>query len=213
MFPHSAATRLLSAGLLDKQQIEEGERLRRLGETQRRGASALLSPGLASPAADPLTEGFFGTSLFGRLVSRRQSRRDSEASGAAEAGGRSRRGSWAANTELVSVLDREQLATPRDTRCRPAPPRTAVMCDVCRKRSYSLVSLLDTTQTRESCSAPHHARAPPRRDLAELTSLQEALPVARAAARFRSKLEQAEAEQEARTRHRGRLRRKSHSLY
>ena len=131
MFPHSASTRLLSAGLLDKQQIEEGERLRRLGETQRRGASALLSPGLASPATDPLTEGFFGTSLFGRLVSRRQSRRDSEASGAAEAGGRSRRGSWAANTELVSVLDREQLATPRDTRCRPAPPRTAVMCDVC----------------------------------------------------------------------------------
>ena len=75
------------------------------------------------------------------------------------------------------------------------------------------MSLLDTTQTRESSSAPHHARAPPRRDLAELTSLQEALPVARAAARFRSKLEQAEAEQEARTRHRGRLRRKSHSLY
>ena len=125
MFPHSAATRLLSAGLLDKQQIEEGERLRRLGETQRRGASALLSPGLASPATDPLTEGFFGTSLFGRLVSRRQSRRDSEASGAAEAGGRSRRGSWAANTELVSVLDREQLATPRDTRCRPVPPHPA----------------------------------------------------------------------------------------
>ena len=82
-------------------------------------------PGLASPATDPVTEGFFGTSLFGRLVSRRQSRRDSEASGPAEAGGRSRRGSWAANTELVSVLDREQLATPRDTRCHPAPPRPA----------------------------------------------------------------------------------------
>ena len=62
-----------------------------------------------------------------------------------------------------------------------------------RKRSYSLVSLLDTTQTRENSSQPHTQHQPPDirpRDLNKLNTLQEAIPVARAAARFRSSLDQ-----------------------
>ena len=104
-----------------------------------------------------------------------------------------------------------------------------------RKRSYSLVSILDTTQTRESSSRPHEPSPPDLRprDLNKLNTLQEAIPVARAAARFRSSLdhdhdprhrgergrqhrgesEENSGEEKHRHRHRGRLRRKSHSLY
>ena len=105
-----------------------------------------------------------------------------------------------------------------------------------RKRSYSLVRVLDTTQTRENSSRPHEPPPPDLRprDLHKLNSLQEAIPVARAAARFRSSLDHDQGNGHQRGggeggrqhrhvskeslgeeghRHRGRLRRKSHSLY
>ena len=88
MFTNTASSRLLSAGVLDQEQLEDSERLRRLGETQRRTASALLVPASARShsAPDPVTKGFLGTSLFSKLLSRQASsdtvaeRRPSEAS-------------------------------------------------------------------------------------------------------------------------------------
>ena len=81
----NANSRLLSASLLDKEQLEENARARRQGETQRQVASALLLPPSAQTrcrsAPDPITEGFFGTTLFGKLLSRQSSntsRRDSD---------------------------------------------------------------------------------------------------------------------------------------
>ena len=88
MFTNTASTRLLSAGVLDQEQLEDSERLRRLGETQRRTASALLVPASvrSQSAPDPVTKSFLGTSLFSKLLSRQASsdtvaeRRLSEAS-------------------------------------------------------------------------------------------------------------------------------------
>ena len=212
----STNSRLLSAALLDKEQLEDNERLRRLGETQRRTASALLlPPGRCTSAPDPITEGFFGTSLFGNLFSRQGSnRRDSDL--VSQFGGldldqknassSSRRGSYIGNTNMVSLLDREQLSSSRS-----------------RKRSYSLVSLLDTTQTRESSSYRTSVSEPRKpRELTQLNTLEEAIPVARAAAKFRSVIHsKIEDDDEVNKKHgpdtfhkqRGRNRRKSHSLY
>ena len=80
MFSNSTNNRLLSAALLDQEQLEETQRLQRLGETQRRSVSALLLPSSTrcQSAPDPVTEGFFGSKLFGRLMSRQSSSRRSE---------------------------------------------------------------------------------------------------------------------------------------
>ena len=108
----------------------------------------------------------------------------------------SRRGSLSLGQDmrLVSLLDREQVSANRSG----------------RNRSYSLVSSLDTTQTRESSSyRDRPARSEKPAELRELNTLQQAIPVARAAARFRSAI--SEDTQEGRER--ARTRRKSHSLY
>ena len=75
MFTNTASSRLLSAGVLDQEQLEDSERMRRLGETQRRTASALLVPASvrSQSAPDPVTKGFLGTSLFSKLLSRQAS--------------------------------------------------------------------------------------------------------------------------------------------
>ena len=97
---------------------------------------------------------------------------------------------------LVSLLDTEQVSSSRDSRGR--------------SRRYSLVSSLDTTQTREaSSSSSYRERREKPPELGELNTLQQAIPVARAAARFRSAI----SEEEGELRERGRRRRKSHSLY
>ena len=210
MFLNSANSRLLSASLLDKEQLEENERARRQGETQRQVASALLVPPSGQTrcrsAPDPITEGFFGTNLFGKLLTRQSSnssRRDSGDSVTSQFGvvdsqqRQSRRGSWVGHTNMVSLLDREQLSSSRE-----------------RKRSYSLVSCLDTTQTGH---IPDRAPEERHRDVTQLNTLQEAIPVARAAARFRTVLEDNKRSEQNdpdhKHHHRGRHRRKSHSLY
>ena len=135
----SASLRLLSAGVLDQEQLRDSERLRRLGETQRRTASALLTPASSSArshsAPDPVTKGFLGTSLFSKLLSRQSSlpkpdtvtsRRPSEVSLVSRfgilddqqltEGAGSRRASWLGPgnpRNLVSMLDREQLSSSR----------------------------------------------------------------------------------------------------
>lgn len=134
----SASLRLLSAGVLDHEQLEDSERLRRLGETQRRTASAFLTPASARShsAPDPVTKGFLGTSLFSKLLSRQSSsspapetvtsRRPSEVSLVSRfgilddqqltGGVGSRRASWLGPgnpSNLVSMLDREQLSSSR----------------------------------------------------------------------------------------------------
>ena len=99
---------------------------------------------------------------------------------------------------LVSLLDREQVSASRSG----------------RTRSYSLVSSLDRTQTRESSSyrdRPGRTEKPP--ELGELNTLQQAIPVARAAARFRSAISEEVEEREEREERSRRRRRKSHSLY
>ena len=97
---------------------------------------------------------------------------------------------------LVSLLDTEQVSSSRGSRGR--------------SRRYSLVSSLDTTQTREaSSSSSYRERREKPPELGELNTLQQAIPVARAAARFRSAI----SEEEGELRERGRRRRKSHSLY
>ena len=96
---------------------------------------------------------------------------------------------------LVSLLDREQLSSSR-------PDRT---------RSYTLVSSLDTTQTRGASSSSYTKPKERPPELGDLNTLQQAIPVVRAAARFRSAI--SEEETEARERGRRRRRRKSHSLY
>ena len=133
----SARLRLLSAGVLDQEQLEDSERLRRLGENQRRTASAFLAPASARShsAPDPVTKGFLGTSLFSKLLSRQSStadtatsssRRPSEVSLVSRFGllddqqltgaSGSRRASWLGPgnpSSLVSMLDREQLSPSR----------------------------------------------------------------------------------------------------
>ena len=133
----SARLRLLSAGVLDQEQLEDSERLRRLGENQRRTASAFLFPASARShsAPDPVTKGFLGTSLFSKLLSRQSStadtatsssRRPSEVSLVSRFGllddqqltgaSGSRRASWLGPgnpSSLVSMLDREQLSPSR----------------------------------------------------------------------------------------------------
>ena len=108
----------------------------------------------------------------------------------------SRRGSFALSQDmrLVSLLDTEQVRSSRGSRGRT--------------RRYSLVSSLDTTQTREASSSYRERREKPP-ELGELNTLQQAIPVARAAARFRSAI----SEEDSELRERGRRRRKSHSLY
>ena len=78
-----------------------------------------------------------------------------------------------------------------------------------RSRRYSLVSSLDTTQTREVSSSSYREPREKPPELGELNTLQQAIPVARAAARFRSAI----SEEDSDLRERGRRRRKSHSLY
>ena len=136
----SARLRLLSAGVLDQEQLEDSERLRRLGENQRRTASAFLAPASARShsAPDPVTKGFLGSSLFSKLLSRQSSsspapdtatstsRRPSEVSLVSRFGllddqqltgaSGSRRASWLGPgnpSNLVSMLDREQLSSSR----------------------------------------------------------------------------------------------------
>ena len=133
----SARLRLLSAGVLDQEQLEDSERLRRLGENQRRTASAFLAPASARShsAPDPVTKGFLGTSLLSKLLSRQSStadtatsssRRPSEVSLVSRFGllddqqltgaSGSRRASWLGPgnpSSLVSMLDREQLSPSR----------------------------------------------------------------------------------------------------
>ena len=96
---------------------------------------------------------------------------------------------------LVSLLDTEQVSSSRGSRGR--------------SRRYSLVSSLDTTQTREASSSSYRERKEKPPELGELNTLQQAIPVARAAARFRSAI----SEEDSELRERGRRRRKSHSLY
>ena len=96
---------------------------------------------------------------------------------------------------LVSLLDTEQVSSSRGSRGR--------------SRRYSLVSSLDTTQTREASSSSYRERREKPPELGELNTLQQAIPVARAAARFRSAI----SEEDSELRERGRRRRKSHSLY
>ena len=112
----------------------------------------------------------------------------------------SRRGSYVGvgDMNMVSMLDREQLSSSRS-----------------RKRSYSLVSMLDTTQTQ---GRPQQDKSQERRprELTQLNTLEEAIPVARAAARFRAVVDHKDDEstgREAKSSHRKRHRRKSHSLY
>ena len=136
----SSRLRLLSAGVLDQEQLEDSERLRRLGENQRRTASAFLTPASARShsAPDPVTKGFLGSSLFSKLLSRQSSsspkpdtatstsRRPSEVSLVSRFGllddqqltgtSGSRRASWLGPgnpSNLVSMLDREQLSSSR----------------------------------------------------------------------------------------------------
>ena len=127
MFTNTASSRLLSAGVLDQEQLEDSERLRRLGETQRRTASALLVPASArsQSAPDPVTKGFLGTSLFSKLLSRQASSdtvtslvsrmRFMDDRQLTRVGG-SRWVSWLGPghpAPLVSMLDREQLSSSR----------------------------------------------------------------------------------------------------
>ena len=210
MFSNSTNNRLLSAALLDQEQLEETQRLQRLGETQRRSVSALLLPSSTrcQSAPDPVTEGFFGSKLFGRLMSRQSSSRRSEGESLVSQFGlldveqrvSSRRGSvraTGADINMVSMLDREQLSSSRS-----------------RKRSYSLVSMLDNAQTQGKTLEQRSSDQRPR-ELTQLNTLQQAIPVARAAARFRAAVDHDDGEDdhEKHSRHRHRHRRKSHSLY
>ena len=65
------STRLLSAALIDKEQLEESER------SKRHSSAFLFQPVAPSTrcqsAPDPVTEGFFGTNLFSKLLLRQQS--------------------------------------------------------------------------------------------------------------------------------------------
>ena len=195
--PHSPHSRLHSAALIDKEQY---------AETQRAStASFLTTPSSRSYSApEPVSDGFLGSDLFNRLFRRqsqdtgaaRRRRREGEVSESRPLSRASRRGSLSLGQDmrLVSLLDREQVSANRSG----------------RNRSYSLVSSLDTTQTRESSSyRDRPARSEKPAELRELNTLQQAIPVARAAARFRSAI--SEDTQEGRER--ARTRRKSHSLY
>ena len=196
--PHSPHSRLHSAALIDKEQY---------AETQRAStASFLTTPSSRSYSApEPVSDGFLGSDLFNRLfrrqsqdtgAARRRRLESGEVSESRPLSRASRRGSLSLGQDmrLVSLLDREQVSATRSG----------------RKRSYSLVSSLDTTQTRESSSyRDRPARSEKPAELRELNTLQQAIPVARAAARFRSAI--SEDTQEGRER--GRTRRKSHSLY
>ena len=184
------SSRLHSAALIDKQQYEDTQR----ASTASR---AFLSTPAPAPAPDPLTSGFLGSDLFGKLFRRQSQERPSSLHPQSRSqSSRSRRGSFSLSQDrrLVSLLDTEQVSSSRG-----------------RTRRYSLVSSLDTTQTREASSSSSYTERrekPP--ELGELNTLQQAIPVARAAARFRSAISEEVEEGEERSRRR---RRKSHSLY
>ena len=185
------SSRLHSAALIDKQQYEDTQR----ASTASR---AFLSTPAPAPAPDPLTSGFLGSDLFGKLFRRQSQERPSSLHPQSRSqSSRSRRGSFSLSQDmkLVSLLDTEQVGSSRG-----------------RTRRYSLVSSLDTTQTREassSSSSSYRERREKPPELGELNTLQQAIPVARAAARFRSAI----SEEDSELRERGRKRRKSHSLY
>ena len=75
IFTNTARVRLLSVGVLDQdqEQLEDIERLRRLGEKENSHCPALLLPALARSAPNPVTKGFLGTSLFSKLPSHQAS--------------------------------------------------------------------------------------------------------------------------------------------
>ena len=202
MFTTNTQSRLHSAALIDKEQYEQ---------TQRAGTApaTFFNPPSSRgySARDPVTAGFLGSDLLSKLFGRpshdtgagrrRRDSGDRSLSQSRVQSRTSRMGSFSLSPDvrLVSLLDREQVSASRSG----------------RTRSYSLVSSLDTTQTRESSSyreRPRRSEKPP--ELGELNTLQQAIPVARAAARFRSAL--SEEREEGGERGRAR-RRKSHSLY
>ena len=188
----SSRTGLHSAALIDKQQYEETQR----ASTASR---AFLTTPAPAQAPDPLTGGFLGSDLIGKLFRRPSQERSSSVQPQSRCpSNTSRRGSFSLSQDLrlVSLLDPEQVRSSRGSRER--------------SRRYSLVSSLDTTQTREaSSSSSYRERREKPPELGELNTLQQAIPVARAAARFRSAI----SEEDSDLRERGRRRRKSHSLY
>ena len=182
------SSRLHSAALIDKEQYEDTQR----ASTASR---AFLSTPAPAPAPDPLTAGFLGSDLLGKLFRRQSQERPSSLQPQSRSqSSRSKRGSFSLSQDmrLVSLLDTEQVGSSRG-----------------RTRRYSLVSSLDTTQTREASSSSYRERREKPPELGELNTLQQAIPVARAAARFRSAI----SEEDSELRERGRKRRKSHSLY
>ena len=188
----SSRTGLHSAALIDKQQYEDTQR----ASTASR---AFLTTPVPAPAPDPVTAGFLGSDLLGKLFRRQSQDRASSLQPLSRSqSNTSRRGSFSLSQDmrLVSLLDTEQVSSSRGSRGR--------------SRRYSLVSSLDTTQTREaSSSSSYRERREKPPELGELNTLQQAIPVARAAARFRSAI----SEEDSDLRERGRRRRKSHSLY
>ena len=182
------SSRLHSAALIDKEQYEDTQR----ASTASR---AFLTTPAPAPAPDPLTAGFLGSDLLGKLFRRQSQERPSSLQPQSRSqSSRSKRGSFSLSQDmrLVSLLDTEQVGSSRG-----------------RTRRYSLVSSLDTTQTREASSSSYRERREKPPELGELNTLQQAIPVARAAARFRSAI----SEEDSELRERGRKRRKSHSLY
>ena len=121
-------------------------------------------------------QGLFSSSFLGMIfgmsdpsmASHRSSRRGSTVQGA------DRMRSLSSGRPLASaaLIDREQLDSTQRTMM---------------KRSLSLVSKLDQKQLTE-CSNPE-PEPPKPRDLLDLNTLEEALPVVRAAVRFRTNLE------------------------
>ena len=187
----SSRTGLHSAALIDKQQYEDTQR----ASTASR---AFLTTPAPAPAPDPVTAGFLGSDLLGKLFRRQSQDRASSLQPLSRSqSNTSRRGSFSLSQDmrLVSLLDTEQVSSSRGSRGR--------------SRRYSLVSSLDTTQTREASSSSYRERKEKPPELGELNTLQQAIPVARAAARFRSAI----SEEDSELRERGRRRRKSHSLY
>ena len=59
--------------MLDQGQLEDSERLRRLGEKENSRCPALLLSASARSASNPVIKGFLGTSLSSNLLSRQAS--------------------------------------------------------------------------------------------------------------------------------------------
>ena len=182
------SSRLHSAALIDKQQYEDTQRVST-------ASRSLLRTPAPAPAPDPLTASFLGSDLLGKLFRRPSQERPGSLQPQSRCESHSRRGSFSLSQDLrlVSLLDPEQVRS----------------SGASRSRRYSLVSSLDTTQTREVSSSSYREPREKPPELGELNTLQQAIPVARAAARFRSAI----SEEDSDLRERGRRRRKSHSLY